>query len=343
MKLFDRIKTWFTPKDSTAVDPTIVAALAGNGTGSDNMLAVLTSDYLTDKRKERQWRSVRRAMWYGFFLLSSAIYFVMMASYHGYKPIGMSDVVGVIKVDGAIQSGAPASADKLVPIIESTFDNKHVIGVVLSIDSPGGQPGEAERIYSAIERQRKKYPEKRVIAVINNLGASAAYMIALHSDEIYCGRYSLVGSVGAILQTWDVHGLLHRFDVQRRVYASGELKSMLDPYMEPSPASKEKAQQLVDQMGGIFVADLTRLRGARLKKGVNYGTGEVWTGTLALQNGLVDAIGTLDEIIEKKWHVKAHTFGPNQSSFALFADASDLLKRISTAISTIDTGVKIGD
>ena len=143
------------------------------------------------------------------------------------------------------------------------------------------------------------------------------------------------------MQTWDVHGLLKRFDVQRRVYASGELKSMLDPYMEPSPASKEKAQQLVNQMGSIFVADLTRIRGARLKKDIDYGTGEVWTGINAKENGLVDDIGTLDQIVQDKWHVKAHTFGPNQSSFPLFADASDLVKRFTTALSGM--GVTIGE
>ena len=341
VKIFAHIKNWFVPKDSNTIDPEIAAALGGAGGGSDKVLAVLTSDYLTDRRKERQWRSIRRAMWYGFFLLSSAIYFLMMASFHGYKPLGMSDVVGVIKIDGAISSGAPASAEKLIPLIQSAFENKHVIGLALNIDSPGGQPVEAERIYSAIDSMKKKYPAKKVIAVINNLGASAAYMIALHADEIYCGRYSLVGSIGAIVQTWDVHGLLNRFDVHRRVYASGELKSMLDPYMEPTPASKEKAQQLVNQMGSIFVADLTRIRGARLKKDVNYGTGEVWTGTNAKEYGLVDDIGTLDQIVQDKWNVKAHNFGPNQSSFPLFADASDLVKRFTAALTGM--GVTIGE
>lgn len=341
MKLFAYVKEWFDAKNSNILHPEIAAALEGAGGGSDKVLAVLTSDYLTDRRKERQWRSIKRAMWYGFFLLSSAIYFLMMASFHGYKPLGMSDVVGVIKVDGPISSGAPASADKLIPIIQAAFENKHVIGIALSIDSPGGQPVEAERIYSAIEEMKKKYPAKKVIAVINNLGASAAYMIALHADEIYCGRYSLVGSIGAIVATWDVHGLLNRFDVHRRVYASGELKSMLDPYMEPSPASKDKAQELVNQMGAIFVADLTRIRGARLKKEINYGTGEVWTGTNAKEFGLVDGIGTLDQVLEDKWHVKGHTFGPTQSSFPLFADASDLVKRFNSALSGM--GVTIGE
>ena len=145
-------------------------------------------------------------------------------------------------------------------------------------------------------------------------------MIALHADQIYCGRYSLVGSIGAIVLTWDVHQLLDRLSIKRRVYASGELKSMLDPYMEPSDASNAKAQALVNNMGQFFLNDLKRIRGTKLQQNMNYGTGEVWTGEEAKNVGLVDGIGTLDEVIQATWHVQSHDFSPHHGMFSLFSD-----------------------
>jgi protease-4 len=82
--------------------------------------------------------------------------------------------------------------------------------------------------------------------------------------------------------------------VSARTFASGELKNMLDPFEPPSPAAQRKAQALVDEIGSIFVAELKARRGAKLAAGVDFASGELWTGAQAKALGLIDDIATLD-------------------------------------------------
>ena len=88
-----------------------------------------------------------------------------------------------------------------------------------------------------------------MVAVINNLGASAAYMVALNADRIIAAKYSFVGSIGAIMAPWQLDKAIAKVDVAQRVYASGKLKAFLNPFTPVSPEVDRKAQQLVDQMG----------------------------------------------------------------------------------------------
>ena len=128
-------------------------------------------------------------------------------------------------------------------------------------------------------------------------------------------RFSLVGSIGTMIEGWDAHRLLERFDISQRVYSSGPLKSMLSPFLPMSEEADKKARDLVQQAGKLFVDDLKQARGTRLRADIDYGTGEVWSGEQARAIGLVDEIGTLDEVVAKNFKVKAYDFSPSRHGF----------------------------
>jgi protease-4 len=195
-----------------------------------------------------------------------------------------------------------------------------VKAVVLAIDSPGGSPGEAERIYRAMESLRAEHG-KPVVAVISNVGASAAYLIALHANKIYAGQYSLVGSIGAVLASWDLHRAAERLEVSQRLYASGPLKAMLSPFQPTTPEADAKARLLTHGLGEAFVAEVRRLRGGRLSASADIATGEVWLGADARSLGLIDAIGTLEEVIRKHWNLASYDFGPRRGRGLLAMEA----------------------
>jgi protease-4 len=163
---------------------------------------------------------------------------------------------------------------------------------------------------------------KPVVAVISNVGASAAYLIALHADKIYAGRYSLVGSIGAVLASWDLHRAAERLEVSQRIYASGPLKAMLSPFQPTTPESDAKARLLIRGLGEAFVAEVRRLRGARLSDAADIATGEVWLGPDARTLGLVDGIGTLEEVIRNDWRLTWYDFGPRKGSGLLSMEAA---------------------
>src|SRR5262245_46140790 len=238
-----------------------------------------------ERRSERRWKMAFQALFFGTPLIFGLLYFAFFLNTAGFRFGPWGEVVGVVRIEGKIDSTAAASAEKVIAALEKAFSTSGVKAVVLSVDSPGGAPVEAERIYGAIEVLKQKYP-KPVIAVIHNLGASAAYMIALHADKIYAGRYSVVGSIGMVMAPWELDRAIGKFDVKQRVYASVKLKAFLNPFTPMSPEMDAKARHMVDQAGKVFVDDVMASRGAALKPGVDYGSGEVWGGIEAKELGL---------------------------------------------------------
>jgi len=284
----------------------------------------LIADLLRERRTERRWKWTLRGIFIGGSVIVSLLYFFLWAPQFGWRIGPLGDVVGVVRIDGEISQGSVASAARVVPALKRALESPQVKALVLAIDSPGGSPGEAERIYRALEGLRAEH-RKPVIAVVGNVGASAAYLIALHADKIYAGQYSLVGSVGAVLAGWDLHRAAERLDVSQRLYASGPLKSMLSPFQPVTEAADAKARALIQEIGEVFVNEVKRLRGEKLSGAVDVGTGEVWLGPDAKRLGLIDELGTLEEVIRGSWNLSAYDFGPRRQGGLLAAETRNEL------------------
>lgn len=213
-----------------------------------------------------------------------------------------AQVAPVVRIEGGIAGGGSrGSADAVIKNLKLAFEQKNAQGVVLYIDSPGGAPAEAERINRYLTRMQEE-TKKPVYAVCAGMCASAGYMIAMHADEIYAGRYSLVGSIGAVLSSWNFADAIHKFGVQHNAYASGGLKAMLNPFSPIKSDDANKAQNLVNGMGHTFADEVKALRKDKLKPaGGDLFTGEVWDGQDALARGLIDRIGTLEDLVRDKF------------------------------------------
>ena len=285
-------------------------------------------DLLNERKSERRWKWIKRFTFSTIGALLFAVYLAFYASSLGYRLIPNAEIVGVVNVSGSIGSGQLASAEELVPVLEKAFNSPKVKAIALNIDSPGGQPFESERVGQTIDRLKSE-TGKPVYAFIGNTGASAAYLLALHADKIIAGRYSLVGSIGAVITGWDLHKLAEKFDVNQRVYASGIHKNMLNPFVAMSKESETKAQEMVNRMAVVFADEFKSKRGTRLKEGFDYTTGEIWGGEEALAIGLIDEIGTIEGVVSNEWHAKTHDFGPtNQAKGFLPQLGTKMVERV---------------
>lgn len=302
--------------------------LAAGGVDERLFLTTALIDLLRDRRAERRSRLGKAFLYFLMFALPAVLYIGFFGWSAGLRFGPAGDVVGIVRLDGEMADGTAASADRVIPALRKAFESSQVRAVVLSIDSPGGAPLEAERIYSAIGALKQQHP-KPVVAVINNLGASAAYMVALHADRIVAGKYSLVGSIGAVLSGWDAHEGLNRLGISQRVYASGDLKAMMNPYLPMTPEADRKARELVAEMGRAFRTELETRRKERLAPGVDYASGGVWGGSEAHRLGLVDELGTLDQVIATGWPgLPAHNFGPRENASPLGLQATSWLRSV---------------
>lgn len=275
----------------------------------------LLEDLLKERRSEHRWKWIKRIFMSSISIVLMIIFLGIQFTNMGFRIMPTKDVVGVINVTGEFgPGGGGVSAAKVIPVLEKAFRTENVKAIFLNIESPGGSPAEAEKINTYLDVRRKE-TGKPVHAVISNVGASAAYMVAVHADDIYAGRYSLVGSIGAIMQGWDVHKAIEAMKISQRVYASGELKGLMNPYTPTPLGGDDKAQAMVQAMGKEFQQEVITRRGDKLKKDVDLFTGEAWSGADALRLGLIDEIGTLDQVIRMKYpELKKHELGPNASS-----------------------------
>jgi protease-4 len=283
------------------------------------MAEILIRDLLKERHTERRWRWIKRCAFSGAGLIMFGVAIYVQAKGNGFTFMPTDDIAAVVNLKGPIGEGAPASAEKVIPVLKAAFEAKNVKGIILDVDSPGGAPGESEQINNYIEMLRKQHP-KKIIAVSGNLNASAAYLVSIHADKICAGNYSLVGSVGAIVHGWDVSKIMEKLDVHERAFASGPYKNLNSPYAPMTDTEKDKVMDTVTAMGSTFADEVRARRKGKIPANLNFATGEVWTGAQALKLGLVDCIGTVEDVAHREFGVKTYAMGPAapKGGFKLF-------------------------
>jgi protease-4 len=197
-------------------------------------------------------------------------------------------------------SGLITEDRKLTDAIEKLADDGQVKAVILSIDSPGGSVAGGETIHDAIARVAARKP---VAVTMGGLAASAGYMIALPATRIFAREATLTGSIGVLLETGVVSGLLGKLGIGATVVRSGPLKDEPSLVRPLSPQGREVLQGLVNDMYDQFVHMVVTGRHMDEAKVRSLADGRAYTGRQALGLGLVDAIGGEREA--KAWLVSS--------------------------------------
>ncbi|MEJ7137909.1 signal peptide peptidase SppA, partial [Amphibiibacter pelophylacis] len=246
-----------------------------------------------ERRIERRWTIAIRALWLALFMAIAWGLFTQR-SLSGEAHDGTH--TAVIDISGEISADSEASASNIIQSLDEAFDAPNAKAVVLRINSPGGSPVQAGLVYDEVRRLRGLHPDRKVYAVIGDIGASAAYYIASSADEIVASRASLVGSIGVISSGFGFPGLMDKLGIERRVMASGPNKDMLDPFAPEQPGQKAVMQAALDTIYKQFITDVRAGRGSRLKEDDSTFSGAVWTGEQAIKLGLIDRLGGLNDL-----------------------------------------------
>lgn len=202
----------------------------------------------------------------------------------------------VVDVDGEISAESPASAQRIIDGLRAAYSASGVAGVVLRVNSPGGSPVQAGRVYDEIRRLRKKHADIPVYAVAGDICASGAYYIASAADRIYADKASMVGSIGVIMRGFGFNGALDKLGVERRVHHAGSNKDFLDPFEPEKPSDVEHANAMLERIHQQFIDAVKAGRGDRLGDDPELFSGLMWTGEKAKDLGLVDGFGSTDYV-----------------------------------------------
>lgn len=243
---------------------------------------------VTEQRKARRWGI--------FFKLLTFFYlFVIIASLlpkeSSLGPV-YDEHVALVSLDGVIAADAPANANTVVAGLRDAFADDSSKAVILSINSPGGSPVQSGYINDEIYRLKALYPEKKMYAVIADLGASGGYYVASAADEIYADKASLVGSIGVISAGFGFEKLIEKMGVERRIYSAGESKAFLDSFSAEKERDVTFWQSVLAETHAQFIEVVKTGRGERLINDPAIFSGLIWTGEGALAKGLIDGLGS---------------------------------------------------
>jgi protease-4 len=213
--------------------------------------------------------------------------------------------VGIVYVDGAIVLGKnqpsifgteSAASSEVRKALDDAAADDSVKAVVLRVDSPGGSAVASEIILDATRRVKAKKP---LVVSMGNVAGSGGYYVACAADVIFADEATITGSIGVFsgkLVTnpmWNKVGITFK-DYQRGAHAG--LMSASRPY---NPEERAKVRDYMEEIYATFKGHVQAIRGTRLKKPLEeLAGGRVYTGRQALELGLVDRIGTLEDAVK---------------------------------------------
>jgi protease IV len=185
---------------------------------------------------------------------------------------------------------------KLLEAIRDAGKDSSVKGLIVLIDSPGGSVAGGESLFRAIRFVAEKKP---VVAVMGGLAASAGYMIAMPANRVFASEATVTGSIGVLLETGEVSGLLDKLGVTAEAITSGPLKDQPSLTRPLTPAGRDALRSIVMDMYDQFVGMVATGRHMDPDAVRALADGRAYTGRQALKLGLIDAIG--DEQDARTW------------------------------------------
>lgn len=248
------------------------------------------ADYLVDRRRLK-----RRLVFWRIAAVVAIVVAVVVAvgRLHG---SAVGDHVARLTVDGIILE----DPDRLDALADLAADDS-VKALIVRIDSPGGTVVGGETLYRHLRLVGQSKP---VVTVFGGLGTSAAYMAALGSDYIVAREGTITGSIGVILQTTDLTGMLDKIGIKPEAVKSTPLKAQPNPLEPFTPAARAAIQKVISELYVMFV-NLVDERRALTRDQLAWATdGRVFGGRQALENGLVDALGGEREA--REWLERTH-------------------------------------
>jgi protease IV len=211
--------------------------------------------------------------------------------------------IALVVGEGTITRGSGnESADEdsftgagFIKLLKQVENDSSIQGVILRIDSPGGDAVASDEILHETKNLSKKKP---LVISMSDEAASGGYYVAVTGDPIVAYPNTLTGSIGVIFARFSLHGLYDKIGVNKQTLARGRYADIDSDYTPLSDANRQKITGQIDAFYRAFVSHVADGRKKPFDQIEPLAQGRVWLGTQAKQNGLVDQLGGLDRAIE---------------------------------------------
>jgi len=167
--------------------------------------------------------------------------------------------------------------------------------IILRVNSPGGEVIASEKLARKVKEVSKKKP---VIAYIETVGASGAYMAIAPATCIVAEKHSIVGSIGVRMDMIQYYELMRKLGVNVTVIKAGKYKDIGSPYRPLTPEEKEYLESIINEIYMDFVKWVAENRNMTVEETLKVADGKIYSGYGAKKVGLVDYIGTEEDAVE---------------------------------------------
>ena len=257
---------------------------------SDDTLAKLVDSLIEERKSERKFKLFSRIL-FAIFLLT--IFYFSLSSPMD-ENIYQGEHTAVIKLDGVIAANGTINTESTLQLVRKAFNNNLCKNIILKINSPGGSATQSKIIYDEI-LILKKNSDKQIYSVIEDVGASGGYYIAASADKIFASNSSIVGSIGVRIDSLNFKSLLTKLGIKSQTISSGKDKLILDPFQDLSEEHKVHLTNLANNIHNEFISDIKTSRGNLINNDIVF-SGLFWTGSEALDIGLIDQISSVYDV-----------------------------------------------
>lgn len=207
--------------------------------------------------------------------------------------------VAIIYAEGTIYQGNGGSdgiySDALISLIRRAKSDEDVKSVVLRINSPGGDALAADAIWREVEILHQ---EKPVVVSMGSLAASGGYYIAAPADLILADKSTITGSIGVYGMIPSIGKALDsKLGITSEVVKSNPMADFASPLTPLSSGERRVLQRRVDNIYDKFLSVVSDGRNLSMEQVAEIAQGRVWSGEQAVDIGLVDAIGGINEAL----------------------------------------------
>lgn len=253
------------------------------------------SDSLIDRRRLKR----RLGLWRIAAVV--AVAGLVLALFARLEPTDSGEHVARLTIRGVIVEDA-----KRLDAIEEVADDSSTKALIVNINSPGGTVVGGQSLF---EKLRDVAEKKPVVTVMGTLGTSGGYMVAIGGDRIFARPGTITGSIGVILQTTDLTGMLEKLGIKPVSIKSDPLKAVPSPLEPLSEKGRAAVQAVVSDTHRQFLEMVADRRGLSPEKARDLGDGRIYTGSQAVGNGLIDALGGEQEA--RTWLAEQHGVSAN--------------------------------
>ncbi len=215
------------------------------------------------------------------------------------KPRTDGDAVGVIVAEGEISDGqAPGGrigGQSTGALIRKAREDDKIKALVLRVDSPGGSAFGSELVRRELELTRSA--GKPVVVSMGDLAASGGYWISMAADEVIADPTTITGSIGVLAILPNAQGAMEKIGLHSAGYSTTWLGNALDPRRALDPRVATLVQSSIDNIYAQFTTTAAAARKTTPEKINDVAQGRVWTGTQALERGLVDKVGSYGDAL----------------------------------------------